>query len=90
MKKKRKITEEEFYSVDSPPIPTEMIRKMRPHKELFPDWPDRITRGPQKAPKKEQVTIRLSPEVVEHFKSGGKGWQTRINQVLQEYVETSP
>ncbi|MBT4267804.1 MAG: BrnA antitoxin family protein [Deltaproteobacteria bacterium] len=34
------------------------------------------------------VTIRLAPDVVTHFKSQGKGWQTRINQVLQEYVES--
>lgn len=31
---------------------------------------------------KQQVTLRLDAEVIEHFKSQGKGWQTRINQQL--------
>ena len=43
-------------------------------------------RGPQKAPVKQPVSIRLSPEVVEYFKAEGSGWQTRIDAVLREYV----
>ena len=34
------------------------------------------------------TTVRLSPEVVEYFKAGGKGWQTRLDTVLREYVAT--
>lgn len=35
----------------------------------------------------EQVTIRLKRSVLEYFKaSGNKGYQTRINQVLESYV----
>lgn len=45
------------------------------------------TRGRQKAPKKLPVTIRLSPEVVEYFKSTGDGWQTRLDMILREYVK---
>ena len=41
-------------------------------------------RGPQKAPTKKLVSLRLSPEVVEHFKAGGRGWQTRIDRTLKE------
>src|SRR5271163_425277 len=33
-------------------------------------------RGPQKAPTKKLVSLRLSPEVIEHFKADGPGWQT--------------
>ena len=47
-------------------------------------------RGPQKAPKKESVTMRYSPEVVEYFKSTGPGWQTRVNRVLKEYIKSHP
>lgn len=43
-------------------------------------------RGPQKAPLKQPISIRLSPEVIEHFKAGGPGWQTRIDAVLREYL----
>ncbi len=35
---------------------------------------------------KQQVTLRLAPKVVEHFKAGGSGWQTRVNEVLERYV----
>lgn len=35
---------------------------------------------------KRPISIRLSPEVVEYFRSTGKGWQTRMDEVLREYV----
>ncbi|MCX7084760.1 MAG: BrnA antitoxin family protein [Methylococcales bacterium] len=35
---------------------------------------------------KERITIRLSPDVLEAFKSTGKGWQTRIDGVLKEWL----
>ncbi|MBG0775249.1 MAG: BrnA antitoxin family protein [Desulfovibrionaceae bacterium] len=38
-------------------------------------------------PKKVPVHIRLSPEVVDWFKSHGPGYQSRINEVLETYVE---
>lgn len=44
-------------------------------------------RGPQKRPTKVPVTVRFSPEVVEYFKATGEGWQTRMNDALEEYVE---
>ena len=42
------------------------------------------TRGPQKAPRKVALSLRLSPEVVEHFKATGPGWQTRIDEALKK------
>ena len=56
------------------------------------EWPDGVehaftrTRGPQKASTKVPTSIRLSAEVVEHFKSGGSGWQTRIDEVLRRHI----
>ncbi len=43
-------------------------------------------RGPQKAPTKKLVSLRLSPEVVEHFKASGPGWQTRIDETLVKAI----
>lgn len=37
---------------------------------------------------KQPVSIRLSPEVVTYFKASGKGWQTRMDEVLRAYVES--
>jgi len=44
-------------------------------------------RGPQKAPTKKLVSLRLSVEVVEYFKSSGRGWQTRIDSTLVESIK---
>lgn len=65
-----------------------------------PEWTDamfaKAKRGPASAkrtvgrPKaaktKIQKTLRLSPEVIDYFQSTGKGWQTRIDEVLAEYA----
>lgn len=37
---------------------------------------------------KVATTIRLDQEVMNFFKARGNGWQTRINEVLREYVKT--
>jgi uncharacterized protein (DUF4415 family) len=44
-------------------------------------------RGPQKAPTKERITIRLSREVVERFRESGGGWQTRVDEALREWLK---
>ena len=46
----------------------------------------RRTRGPNKSPTKEQVAVRYSPEVLAYFRATGSGWQTRMDEVLREYV----
>ncbi|MEO8145428.1 MAG: BrnA antitoxin family protein [Betaproteobacteria bacterium] len=43
-------------------------------------------RGPQKAPTKQQVTLRLDRELLAHFRRGGRGWQTRLNDSLKRLV----
>jgi len=43
-------------------------------------------RGPQKAPTKKLVSLRLSAEVLEHYKATGAGWQTRIDEMLKRTV----
>jgi uncharacterized protein (DUF4415 family) len=43
-------------------------------------------RGPQKAPTKIRVSVRLSREVVDYFRATGAGWQTRLDQELLELV----
>ena len=40
-------------------------------------------RGPQKAPTKERVSLRLSREVLAHFRATGEGWQSRIDETLK-------
>ena len=37
---------------------------------------------------KERITIRLSRDVTDYFRQSGRGWQTRMNEALQEYIST--
>jgi uncharacterized protein (DUF4415 family) len=47
-----------------------------------------LRRGrPRLARPKQAVNLRLSPDVVEHFRSSGAGWQTRINDTLAKAVK---
>jgi uncharacterized protein (DUF4415 family) len=45
-------------------------------------------RGPQKTPLKVPTTIRFDAEVLEALKATGKGWQTRVNAMVREWLET--
>ena len=36
---------------------------------------------------KRQVTVRYDTDVVEFFKSQGRGWQARMNAVLRTFME---
>lgn len=72
---------------DNPEWTEEDFKRAKPPHEVLP--PDVLkafpkTRGPQVAPKKIPVSIRLSPEVVRYFKAGGPGWQSRIDEVLKK------
>ena len=39
---------------------------------------------PKAAAPKKSVHLRLSPEVIAHFRAGGPGWQTRIDEALRK------
>jgi uncharacterized protein (DUF4415 family) len=47
----------------------------------------RIGRPPLGPAAKKQVTLRLDAEVVDAFRAGGAGWQSRINDVLARAVK---
>jgi len=66
------------------------------NKEYVPDWDQAVNRIEESAvavkPQtingvKQIVTIRLDVDMLEWFKSAGPGYQTRINQVLREYMD---
>jgi uncharacterized protein (DUF4415 family) len=35
---------------------------------------------------REQVTLRIDREVLDHFQAGGPGWQDRINDALRKLI----
>ncbi|HYC04154.1 MAG TPA: BrnA antitoxin family protein [Azospirillaceae bacterium] len=69
--------------------------------EELPEWTDEMFEGadlkvggvlvrrgrPKSAAPKRPVNIRLSPQVLDHFKATGPGWQGRIDAILVDWVE---
>lgn len=50
-----------------------------------PDWTKAIKGLP---PLKRHINIRVDADVLDWFKATGRGYQTRINNVLRAYVES--
>lgn len=57
-----------------------------------PEWQAKfatvpVRRGrPKLDEPKVSTTIRLDSDIVAHFRRGGEGWQTRINNALRAYI----
>ncbi len=43
-------------------------------------------RGPQIAPVKQRVGLRLDADVLARFRASGRGWQARINDILKQHL----
>jgi uncharacterized protein (DUF4415 family) len=65
----------------------EELAQAKPFAEVFPELMESIRRSrgrPPVAHPRKQVSLRLDPAIIDKFKSGGKGWQTRINEALRK------
>jgi uncharacterized protein (DUF4415 family) len=72
-------------------LTAEDLQEFRPTSE-FPELAGflerlRGQRGPQKAPTKEWIGLRLDHDIVAYFRQTGPGWQSRINDVLARHVQ---
>jgi uncharacterized protein (DUF4415 family) len=92
------INKNDWDSVDSPELTRSWFKRAKAAREVDPKLVAayesgklkyRGQRGPQKSPTKVRVSIRLSEDVLRHFKSRGDGWQTRIDRALLAFVEAS-
>ncbi len=82
-------TKEDWDEVsDNPEWTEEDFKKARPFAEVFPELAESIRKNIAGRPKlerpKQPVSIRLDQDVIEHFKSGGEGWQSRMNEALRK------
>src|ERR1700757_3746585 len=50
-----------------------------------PDWSHAVLGLP---PRKEHINIRIDADVLAWFKQTGRGYQTRMNNVLRAFVES--
>ena len=74
---------------DNPEWTADDFAKSVPFDMAFPDLAATIRgRGNQMAPTKISTTIRLSRDVVDHFRTTGSGWQSRIDKALKEWIAT--
>jgi uncharacterized protein (DUF4415 family) len=85
-KRGRGYTKADWDAVDNPELTKAEMAAARPFAEVFPDLARSIKkgRGPGKKPTKRLVSLRLSPDVLDHFKSKGRGWQTKIDETLRK------
>lgn len=73
---------------DALPLTDEQLARMRPAYMVHPEFIAKLIRRkrgrpPIETPKK-QVTLRLDQDVIEHYRAGGPGWQSRINEALRK------
>jgi uncharacterized protein (DUF4415 family) len=87
----RGYTKEDWDAVESPELTDEELARSRPAREVLPpeffraiDEARRARGRPATENPKKQVTLRLDADVVEKFRAGGPGWQTRINEALRK------
>lgn len=70
---------------DARELTDDELAQMRPARDALPPslYAALTKRGRPKAEAKAvQVTLRVPPDVLEAFKAGGPGWQTRMNEAL--------
>jgi uncharacterized protein (DUF4415 family) len=79
-------TKADFAAVsDNPEWTKKDFARAKPFSEVLPDVAKTIRRrGPQKIPKKQPVSLRLSPDVLKYYKAKGPGWQSRIDDDLRK------
>jgi len=72
------------FDEDNPEWTKEDFARARPASELPPEVAAAFRKGGRPAGSdKRMVSIRLDKAVLDKFKAGGPGWQTRINEALK-------
>jgi len=46
-----------------------------------------VRKGLKPVIRKNQLTLRIDQDVIEFFKEEGRGYQTKINQLLRAYMD---
>ena len=82
MKKRKPLTNEEGEVRELTATDFRAMKPLDHFPELAKLVRGRGQRGPQKAPTKQQVTLRLDRDVVERFRATGPGWQKRDQRGL--------
>lgn len=80
---------------DAPELTVAWFEKAKPASKVLPQLFGKSSAAELLKPKrgrpplenpKEHVNIRLDGDIVQAFKSQGRGWQTRVNSALREWL----
>jgi uncharacterized protein (DUF4415 family) len=93
--KLRPITDEEEARIqegiandpDNPEWTVEDFKNARPFAEVFPELTASIRRArgrPAMERPRKVVSLRMDQDVLDKFRATGKGWQSRVNDVLRK------
>jgi len=79
----------ELIGDDNPEWTEGEIARATPFSALPESLRDKLKkRGPQQAPTKVLTTIRFDADVLAELKASGKGWQTRVNEAVRDWLKT--
>lgn len=84
-----KLTAAALADPDNPPLTDTFSRRARRAEDVAPEIVARYLarkrgqRGPQKAPTKQLVSLRIDRDVLAKFRATGPGWQARMNAALR-------
>ena len=87
----------ELLDDDSPELGSDWFARAKPAAEVLPKLIGRQASADVLQPKrgrpalenpKRHINIRLDADVVDAFKCRGRGWQTKVNSALREWLAT--
>lgn len=87
----------ELTNSENPPADAAWFARARPAKDVLPVLTGHATAEALLTPKrgrpplqvtKSHINLRLDADIVERFKQSGRGWQTRMNLALREWLAT--
>jgi uncharacterized protein (DUF4415 family) len=91
--KKRAYSARDLRAVsDNPELTKADFAKAKPFAEALPELAASIRkgRGPNKSPTKKLVSLRLSPDVLAHFKSKGRAGSRRLMRSCARPLSVRP
>lgn len=78
-KARPKAPEGALFSMDSPPVPDRLLKRLKPTAEAA-----KAKRGrPRSEAPKEVLNVRVDAETLKAFRATGAGWQRRVNEALK-------
>jgi uncharacterized protein (DUF4415 family) len=86
MARKKRVNPERV-DADNPEWTKDDFARARPAAEMLSARLLRKVRGPQRAPTKERITIRLSRDVLGRFRESGPGWQSKVDDALRQWLK---